>query len=119
MTTATAPKKHRTIDRVALLEAQVVKLTASAIQGLKDNRALDTARARINELTDTVAALQRAVDDLADENDQLRADVANARSVRVPAGVRDTSDRADQATPPFGIGVRPLWEALGVQGVAR
>lgn len=118
MTTATAPKKHRAVDRVALLEAQVVKLTASAIQGVKDSQALDAAGARINELTDQVSALQRAVDELTAERDQLAADLANARAVTVPPMHRDTSDRADQATAPYGIWVGPLWEALGAQGVA-
>lgn len=108
MTTATAPKKHRAVDRVALLEAQVVKLTASAIQGVKDSQALDAAGARINELTDQVSALQRAVDELTAERDQLAADLANARAVTVPPMHRDTSNGADQATTPWGLDVSDL-----------
>lgn len=108
MTTATAPKKHRAIDRVALLEAQVVKLTASAIQGVKDDRALKAAGARINELTEQVTALQRTVDDLTAERDQLAADLANARAVTVPPMQRDTSNGADQATTPWGLDVSDL-----------
>lgn len=108
MTIATAPKKHRAIDRVALLEEQVLKLTASAIQGVKDSETLKAANARINELTDDNAALQRAVDDLTAERDQLAADLANARAVTVPPMQRDTSNGADQATAPWGLDVSDL-----------
>jgi seryl-tRNA synthetase len=111
----TAAKKHRLQDQNAALsaenkrlKAEAGKLAESVWRGIQDAGALKDAYARINELTDANTALQRHVDDLTAENDQLAADLANARAVRVPAGVRDTSDPADQATAPWGTNVREV-----------
>ncbi|MFD7609660.1 hypothetical protein [Streptomyces sp. NPDC059828] len=46
---------------------------------------------------------------------QLRAFKANVLAVDAPAGHRDI-DPGDAPTHPQGIGVMPLWEALGIPG---
>lgn len=92
---------------------------------------LADAHARQAEAEELVVKEQADRLDLADERDELAAELAalkkrfaaqlaaeaNATRVDVPPMVRDTSDPADQATAP--IDVRPLWEALGIGPVTN
>ena len=92
---------------------------------------LADAHARQAEAEELVVKEQADRLDLADERDELAAELAalkkrfaaqlaaeaNATRVDVPPMVRDTSDPADQATAP--IDVRPLWVALGIGPVTN
>ncbi|MFD9567721.1 hypothetical protein [Streptomyces sp. NPDC059994] len=54
-------------------------------------------------------------DQLAAENTALRAQLANAQALTVPAAHRDI-DPDDQPTDPIGVRVTTLWDALNAHG---
>jgi hypothetical protein len=93
-------------EEIARLEAENDALVCHLITTQSDVRqtAFQLGEA-IYEQQDDKRVADEAQDELilvADERDQLKAELAEARSVSVPViGLRDTSDPVDQATAPI------------------
>lgn len=127
--------RRRAVDKVAELRDENRRLF-TRLMGADDAFALlhqqlaETA-ARQAEAEEIVVKQQADIDDLTEENEQLRDELAalkvrfgpelaaeaNAHPITVPPMVRDTSAFEDQATAP--IDVRPLWDALGPRPVTN
>lgn len=106
--TRTLPGRHRAVDKADRLERELAGAQLR-IDGLRMQLAdANAARDKANERANTLAEADVRAERLETENQTLRADLANARAVSAPTGIRDI-DPDDQPTEP--IDVRPLWAA--------
>lgn len=97
---------HRENDELA---CQTVQLTTRLHRALLDKQAAEETAMHL------AGELAAAVED----NQRLRAELANARAVSVPPMVRDTSNPADVATSPTGTDVRTLRLRFEGDGIPR
>lgn len=106
--TRTRTGRHRAVDKVDRLERELagarLLIDGLNMQLADANAARDRANARANELAEADVRAER----LEVEAAALRADLANARAISAPPGVRDI-DPGDEPTEP--IDVRPLLAA--------
>ena len=121
--------RRRAVDEVERLRRNEIALLTN-LHAAGDDIALlqqDVAEARGKQAeAEEVAVQQQAIaDSLTAERDYWRDEAlalkarfsaqlaaeANANSITVRPGVRDTAALEDQATAPQGIDVRPLWAA--------
>ncbi|WP_030169109.1 hypothetical protein [Streptomyces sp. NRRL S-813] len=123
-------RRHRAVDEVArlrgLLEGAHALIAGLQLQLHDKDQALADTAAKQAEAEEIVVQQQADIDELTEQRDVLRdqlaalrvrfgpelAAEANANAISVPPMVRDTSAIEDQATAP--IDVLPLWQALGI-----
>jgi chromosome segregation ATPase len=112
--------RHRAVDKVAELDTENRRLFTQLMAAndaftLLHQELADT-RAKQGEAEELVVQQQADIDELADENARLRAELApykaaeaNAHRIEVPPMIRQIDGPEDEATAP--IDVRPLREA--------
>ncbi|MEU1071846.1 MULTISPECIES: hypothetical protein [unclassified Streptomyces] len=124
---------RRAVDKVAELRAENVKLLTrqaaaddyfALLTADRDDvyAAWRAAKQRAAEAELVAVCVAADLDDMTAERDQLaventalRARLANAQALTVPAPHRDI-DPDDQPTDPMGIQVTTLWDALAEHG---